>query len=143
MNEIDLEKIKQRFSEVEQALSLIQKYTQTPEKKFWQDERNMLSTKQLLLQAAEALGSVCIHIASKSLHVGVSEYGECFEKLLNANIINKELTLKLRKFIRFRNMLVHRYWEIDDKKVFQYVRRDIKDLEDFIKSINKWLTKQK
>ena len=40
--------------------------------------------------------------------------------------------------IEFRNMLVHRYWEIDDKKVLKYAREDLEDFEKFIKAIKKF-----
>jgi uncharacterized protein YutE (UPF0331/DUF86 family) len=37
--------------------------------------------------------------------------------------------------IRFRNILVHRYWEVDDKKVVQYARQDIEDFTEILKAI--------
>ena len=41
--------------------------------------------------------------------------------------------------IEFRNMLVRRYWEIDDRKVLKYAREDLEDFEKFIKAIKKFL----
>jgi len=35
----------------------------------------------------------------------------------------------------FRNMLIHIYWKIDDKKVYDIMQKDISDLEEFIKDV--------
>jgi uncharacterized protein YutE (UPF0331/DUF86 family) len=39
--------------------------------------------------------------------------------------------------IRFRNKLVHRYWEIEDQKVYEYAKKDIKDFTDFTEAIKR------
>jgi Protein of unknown function DUF86. len=38
---------------------------------------------------------------------------------------------------KFRNMLVHIYWEIDDAKVLEIIRDDLKDLEEFMGEVGK------
>ncbi len=40
---------------------------------------------------------------------------------------------------RFRNMLVHIYWEIDDEKVYDILSHDIEDLEEYITEITEYL----
>lgn len=53
--------------------------------------------------------------------------------------MSEDLSSRLRKMVKFRNKLMHRYWEIDDQNILEYVRKDLKDFEDFIKSIGKIL----
>jgi uncharacterized protein YutE (UPF0331/DUF86 family) len=36
---------------------------------------------------------------------------------------------------KFRNLLVHLYWKVDDKKVFQMLKTDIQDIKKYIKEI--------
>jgi len=38
---------------------------------------------------------------------------------------------------KFRNMLVHVYWEIEDGKVFEIIQEDLKDLEEFIDEVGR------
>jgi len=43
----------------------------------------------------------------------------------------------LRKMAKFRNKLIHRYWEIEDKNILEYARKDINDFEDYIRAVDK------
>jgi len=38
---------------------------------------------------------------------------------------------------RFRNILVHRYWEVNEKKVYQYAKENLVDFEKFIEIVSK------
>jgi len=36
---------------------------------------------------------------------------------------------------RFRNRLVHLYWEVEDRLVYQYLQESLGDLEQFARAI--------
>ena len=36
---------------------------------------------------------------------------------------------------KLRNLLVHRYWIIDDEKIYHNVKRDFKNILDFIERV--------
>lgn len=40
---------------------------------------------------------------------------------------------------RFRNLLVHLYWEIDHKRVHESLSRRIEALKTFVKRIVEWM----
>ena len=44
---------------------------------------------------------------------------------------------------RFRNILVHKYGEIDDKQAFESIHEGLRDFELFINEIEKFLKKNK
>ena len=115
------------------------KYSSIPDKEFWDDERNLLSIKHLLLQSIEACGNICVHILAKKIFKVPSSFSDCFEILHHSKVIDKNLSEKLRKMARFRNILVHRYWEVEDKKILEYARNNIEDFDKFLKSIIKFL----
>lgn len=137
--DIDREKIKQRFSEINESLSEIKRLASLKDDGFWAKKENIAAVKYYLLQAIESVGGICVHIAAKKFNKGVSAFGECFEILSKENFIGDELVLRLRKMVKFRNKLMHRYWEIDDKNILEYARKDLKDFEDFIKLVGKIL----
>lgn len=114
--EVNLENLKKRVSEIRENNEKIKKYASIPDGEFWKDERNLLAIKHLLLQSIEASGSICTHILAKKFFKSSSSFPECFESLYNLNVISKDLAERLRKMARFRNILVHRYWEIEDEK---------------------------
>lgn len=133
--DIDKEKIKQRFSEINESLSEIKRLASLEDSEFWSKKENIAAVKYYLLQAIESVGGVCVHIVAKKYNKGVSAFGECFEILQKEGFLDEELALRLRKMAKFRNKLMHRYWEIDDKNILEYARKDLKDFEDFMKSV--------
>jgi uncharacterized protein YutE (UPF0331/DUF86 family) len=137
--EINLEILKKRISEIRENNEKIKKYASIPDSEFWQDERNLLAIKHLLLQSIEAGGSICTHVLAKKFFKSSSSFPECFETLSNSNVISKELSEKLRKMARFRNILVHRYWEIEDEKILGYARNNLGDFDQFLESIADYL----
>lgn len=136
---IDIEKIKQRISEIKENITKIEKYSTVPEDEFWKDERNILSIKHLLLESIEACGTICVHILAKKIFKASSSFSECFENLFKSKVIDKDLTDKLIMMARFRNILVHRYWEIIDKKILDYAKNNLDDFILFSKAIIKYL----
>jgi uncharacterized protein YutE (UPF0331/DUF86 family) len=137
--EVNLENLKNRISEIRENTEKIKKYASIPDSEFWQDERNLLAIKHLLLQSIEASGSICSHVLAKKFFKSSSSFPECFENLYNSKVISKALSEKLRKMARFRNILVHRYWEIEDKKILEYARDNLEDFDRFLESIIDYL----
>lgn len=137
---IDIEKVKQRLVDINESIKEIQNLTSLEADIFWSEKRNMAALKYYLLQAIEALGSICVHICAKKFNKGVSSLGECIEILEKEGVLDKDLSVRLRNMIRFRNKLVHRYWEIEDPKVYDYAREDIQDFVDFMNAIKKVLS---
>jgi len=134
---IDKDRIKQRISEVQESLTEIERLVSVDDKEFWAKKENMAAVKYYLLQAIESIGGICVHIAAKKFNKGVSFFGECFEVLEKEGFLKKKLSGELRKMVKFRNKLTHRYWEIEDKHILEYARKDLGDFRDFIKEIKK------
>jgi uncharacterized protein YutE (UPF0331/DUF86 family) len=132
---IDIEKIKQRITEIKENIEKIKKYSSIPEDEFWEDERNILSIKHLLLESIEACGNICVHILAKKIFKASSSFAECFENLYKSKVIDKDLSDKLIKMARFRNVLVHRYGHINDQKILDYAKNNLGDFNHFLKAI--------
>jgi len=136
---LDIEKIKKRVSEIEESINEINKIVSINEYEFWKDKRNITSVKYYLLEAIEAVGEICVHIVAKKFGKGVNSLSECINILEKEEILNKELSSRLKKMIKFRNKLIHKYWDIDDKLVYEYAKNETDDFTDFIKEIKKFL----
>jgi len=50
---------------------------------------------------------------------------------------------KIKSMKGFRNILVHRYGEIDDDLVYEEIKNGLKDFEEFEKKIESFLEKLK
>lgn len=136
---VDIERLRERAMSLRENLSKIRRYAGVPDEEFWDDERNILALKHLLLQAIEDASSICAHILARVGGRAPSGYAGCFQELGRLGILPPELTERLMSMARFRNLLVHRYWEVDDRRVLSFARRDISDLEGFLRAIGEFL----
>lgn len=65
-----------------------------------------------------------------------------FKVLKEEGVIGKELATKLEDMARFRNLLVHRYGEIDNRRVLEIIKHNLKDIEEFEKEIEKFIKEE-
>ena len=92
-----------------------------------------------LIKLLESSISICQHLSAKILKKAPESYSNCFEMLSEANIINVDLSEKLQQMARFRNMLIHVYWNIDYRQVYEIIKNDLGDIELFVKSLDKFI----
>ena len=85
--DLDKDKIKQRFAEINEAVASAKELPLSDDNEFWNRKSNIAALKYYLLQAIEAVGGVCVHVAAKKLNKGVSGFGECFELLGEEKIL--------------------------------------------------------
>jgi len=48
------------------------------------------------------------------------------------------LAERLSDMARFRNILVHGYAKVDNLKVLEIVKEELKDIDDFVEEILQW-----
>ena len=72
-----------------------------------------------------------------------SDKQEIIDILEEAKILPSLLATRLSGIARFRNLLVHEYVKIDREKVYKILKGRIPDLQDFAKSITRYLKKKK
>lgn len=135
--EIDIQKLTARFAEIQEHLSHIRTIAKMTDSEIFSDSRNMAAIRYHLIVILEAMGSVCVHVCVKKLHAAVNEYAECFDRLRKNSLISENLGNELIKMARFRNLLVHRYWEADDQKILVYIRGELHMIDEFIAEIAK------
>ena len=93
--------------------------------------------------AIQSVVNIC-EIINFDLSLGIPENeNSIIDNLKKNSIISEKLAEKLIKMKSFRNVLVHRYGEIDDKKAFGAIKKGIGDFDLFINEIEKFLVKQK
>jgi|SRR3989344_4694410 len=81
-------------------------------------------------------------ILNSDLSLGMPENEDILlEHIENKNIFTKNVMSKIKEMKGFRNILVHKYGDIDDRKAFEDVGEGLKDFESFIKEIENFLEK--
>ena len=136
---IDKEKIESLFNELDKYLNELIELSSLPESEYLSNSRNVYSGRYLLQIAVETCINIGNHIISRQ-ELGVpKEYADTFRILQSNNIISQQLLEKLILMTRFRNRVVHLYWDIDDKLVFEIIKNNYKDFTEFRTDILKYL----
>lgn len=86
-------------------------------------ERPLYYGLQHLLQISiEIIVDIGSHILAEKFSVNPKTYADVIIGLGDKNIINRKFAEKQAEMAKFRNMLVHYYDSLDDRKVLEYGR---------------------
>ncbi len=102
------------------------------------DYGEILALERAVHRIIEAMLDICRHVVSV-YSLGLAEsYGQYPRKLAQAGLMSRELAEKLSKLIGLRNILVHRYLEIDLDKLCDTAREIVEEIADeFIKWVER------
>jgi len=78
----------------------------------------------------EAVIDLSNHLITQNKMRVPESYAETFKVLAEANVIEEELSKRLMEMAKFRNRLVHIYWEVDDELIYSIIKEDINDVEE-------------
>jgi uncharacterized protein YutE (UPF0331/DUF86 family)/predicted nucleotidyltransferase len=81
------------------------------------------------------------HIARLGLRPP-QDYGDVFRILRDADILPSECAEAMVDMARFRNLLVHLYWQLDYERIYDSLQGRLASLEAFASHIGQWLRDQ-
>ena len=73
----------------------------------------------------------------------VDGYIAVFKKLAGYRVLSIETSIEMQRLVRLRNLIIHRYWEVDDTKIYtdaksnglNVIKRFIKEVKEFVSRI--------
>jgi len=139
--DINVELIEARIREINDAIQILKDLIAKEFDKLTLHEK--LSMRYLVIELVEAASSICVHILVNLYNERPEGYPDCFMRLSVKGIISEDLAKKLASAARLRNLLVHRYWFVDDEKVYESVKKGLKDFEEFIICMRSFLRSRK
>jgi len=117
MGRINLEKIITLLDEANKALSVLKEYKAIEKDVLLVSYKDLSVVKYHFIILTEAAIDICNHISAKLFKRAADSYSQCFSILVENNIISNSLGNRLSNFAKFRNLLVHLYWKVDDSLV--------------------------
>ena len=130
-----------KFDEMDKYLNQLDGMLPDTRKEYLQDlmlRRACEKTVELAIECIISISSIII--SDKKLGVPDSE-DDLIEIVKKAGIISASLAERLKQMKGFRNILVHKYGEIDDDMVYDYLTQEIKDFTLFEKKIKEFIKK--
>jgi uncharacterized protein YutE (UPF0331/DUF86 family) len=127
--------IRTRCSEIGESLHRLRQMRTMPASEFSATKDAQDIAAYRLLVAIEAALSICFHLVAKKAKRAPDTYAECFAAMAEEGLIPQEMAAKLQHMARFRNMLIHRYWNIDPLRLHEIISDDIDDLDEFCAAV--------
>lgn len=133
--ELDLIRMRDLLGQINQARGRLDQLAAVSEEAFLGDFRHTESAKYLLVVAIESAIDICNHIVARRGGRAPQDYADCFTVLAELGWVTTGLAGRLQRMARFRNMLVHLYWQVDNRRVYQILQGDVGDLDTFVQEI--------
>jgi len=122
--------VRKLLKDIDEALKII--YEDTV--KDYEDLSRMeiSEIRYYLIVVAEALIALINHIVRRQYNVEIETPIHGLKILFEKKLVTEEEMIDIIGLIRLRNLLVHRYWVIDDKRIYMFIKNDFKRVKCFL-----------
>ena len=98
------------------------------------------SLRYAIILLVKSLADAAIAILEKDFEVSPHSYADAFLKLAEKGVIDFSTAKKMSKLASLRNIIVHRYWVIDDTKILSEARESgVEAVNKFIDEVKKYV----
>ena len=139
IKDVDPERVEKLVSAMREAVSMLLDLKDLPESEFLQDKHRQSSAKYNFIVAIEAAIDLASHLISRKGFRAPEDYADTFRVLADAGSLQVDFATELEKMARFRNRLVHRYWDVDVNEVWRILQARPGDFEEYISQIGAYL----
>lgn len=136
---VDRDALSARLSALEQYLSDLRSFRNHSQEDFVRDGRLHHHAERLLHLACECMLDIAHHVIADTRLRQPGSYKDAIDVLREARHIDADLAERLKDWMGFRNVLVHFYLHVDHGRVYEAIRDDLGDIEDFVMGIAKLL----
>jgi uncharacterized protein YutE (UPF0331/DUF86 family) len=143
INKIDPERLERLISSMRETVRILREIQDMPESEFNKDIHRQGSAKYNFIAAIEAAIDIANHLISKRGFRAPNDYADTFRVLADSSVIEKDFASELEKMARFRNRLVHIYWNVDVSEVWGILQSRLGDFEKYISQVGKYLANSK
>jgi len=135
MPRFNADKIERLVSEIRKALNRLNSLKGLDKQSFLNDPDKIGSAKYNFIVAIESAIDICNHIISQNGYRAPEDYADTFQVLKEQGAFDDNFVKDLRDMGKFRNRLVHLYWEVDDEQVYEILQTRLDDFKTFLNKI--------
>jgi uncharacterized protein YutE (UPF0331/DUF86 family) len=128
---VDRAKLDQMLSNLGRYLGVLRGLAEVPREAFLANPDKIGNAKYQLLIAVECCIDIANHVIASEGYRFPRDNADSFVVLVEHGVLDARDREPLRAMARFRNRLVHLYWDVDDERVHEYLREGPGDVERF------------
>ena len=103
------------------------------------DPHKVGSAKYHFIVAIESCIDMCNHVISQNGFRVPEDYADTFRVMAEAGVLETEFSAQLVKMAKFRNRLVHLYWEVDTRQLHRFLQERLDDFRFFLNAMASFL----
>ena len=139
MPRYDQERVVRLVSELRKALDRLHKLSKLSSDDFKGDPDKVGSAKYHFIVAIESCIDLCNHIIAQNGYRVPEDYGDTFVVMAEVGAVEPSFAQELKDMAKFRNRLVHIYWQVDDGIVYDILQSKLVDIKSFLNAISTFL----
>lgn len=139
MNDLENSVLNRLFGEIDESLQKLEGFSKLSKKEFMSQGEKIDATKYNFIVAIEAMIDICNRIISMKKLGSPQDYSQVIKIMNQKGLFEAALSERLIEMVKFRNMLVHLYWKIEDDRVYEYLKKNLDDFEAFRVAIRLYL----
>jgi len=132
---IDRAKLDQMLSNLERYLQVLRSIGGVPREAFLANPDKIGNAKYHFVVAIECCIDIANHVIASERYRLPTDNADCFVVLVENSVIPEQLREPLRAMARFRNRLVHVYWDVDDGAVHDYLQESLPDIDVLARAV--------
>ena len=139
MNDLENSVLNRLFTEMDESIRKLISLSKLSENEFLSHYEKIDTSKYNFVVAIEAIIDICNRIISKRKLGFPQDYSDVIKLMSQQGVLEEDLVGRLLEMVKFRNMLVHLYWKIENDRLYRYLKENLGDFEAFKEAIRKYL----
>lgn len=136
---VDPQRVLRLLERLEQELSHLRRSADRGAEELLGDPDALAAIKYRLVVAVEVCIDIGHHIISSEGLRAPEDFADVFSSLAEGGFVSKEMVDGLQDMARFRNLLVHVYEHVDDRRVVEILQTRLGDFDVFRERITRAL----
>ncbi len=124
---VDFDKIRQKINYIEDNLIKLETFKKYSLEQFTDDFILVAAAKHFLQVSIEAMIDIANHIIARERFSAPTGAAEAFKVLSGKNVIPELSAKKYGLMAKFRNRLVHFYYEVNSEEIYKIILNDLGD----------------
>jgi len=133
MSSIDRDYVRKLLSDVEEAVSVILEDCSKPFEALSRAEKS--EVRYYIVVLVEAVTALAYHIARNLYGIEPRTPIQTLRLLADRGLINHDELEDMVRLVRLRNLIVHRYWVVNDRIIYENVKKNFKYVRSFVERI--------
>ncbi len=138
---INQDLLRSRAADIRAELERLRAHAVLPQEAFIADGDKVRAARYCLIVTVEAAAAICNHLCAR-LGRAPDSYPGCFAELGELSVISPDLAQRMAALARLRNLLVHGYGRVDDRRLHSLISRGLGDVEEFLEAVGDYVRRE-